>query len=350
MKVLYLTKYTRIGASSRMRSFQYFPYLERTGTKVIVRPLFNDQYLQSLYSGKSSPLSVISSYINRFFVLFTLYKYDKVVIEKELFPYLPAWPEWLMNKMGIKYIVDYDDAIFHNYDLHPNPIIRKLLGKKIDQVMKNSNTVIAGNSYLAKRAENAGSESIFILPTVIDLDRYVVKKAINRSSLVIGWIGTKSTFEKHLLPCKDWIQKAIDKYNVEFHIVGITQDMGLGNGVSYIPWSEETEVSSILNFDIGIMPLQDSVWEKGKCAYKLIQYMACGLPVIASPIGMNKEVVKNDINGFLAECEEEWLDSIGKLVRDAQLRINYGLNGRELVEKEYCLRVTSTKLENIISL
>lgn len=333
-----------MGASSRMRSFQYIPYLEKSGIGVIVKPLFNDQYLESLYSGRTSFLSVFSAYINRFFVLFTLYKYDKVVIEKELFPYLPAWPEWLMNKFGINYIVDYDDAIFHNYDMHSNPIIRKILGDKIDQVMKNSDFVIAGNSYLAKRAESAGSNSVLILPTVIDLERYIVKTHINKSSIVIGWIGTKSTFEKHLLPCKDWIQKAIKKYKVEFHVVGITQDMGLGNGVSYIPWTEETEVSSILNFDIGIMPLQDSVWEKGKCAYKLIQYMACSLPVIASPIGMNKEVVKNDINGLLAENEKEWLNSIGKLVENAQLRSDYGLNGRELVERKYCIQVTNEKL------
>lgn len=331
-----------------MRSFQYFPFLEKSEMKIIARPLFNDQYLKFLYSGRISSLSVVSAYIKRFFVLFSLYRYDKIVIEKELFPYFPAWPEWFMNKLGINYIVDYDDAIFHSYDLHPNPIIRKLLGNKIDQVMKNSKAVIAGNSYLAKRAEKAGSKHIFILPTVIDLNRYVVKKFIAKPSFVIGWIGTKSTFEKHLLPCKGWMEKAIAMYNVEFHIVGISEGMGIGSGLSYIPWTEETEVSSILNFDIGIMPLQDSVWEKGKCAYKLIQYMACGLPVIASPIGMNKEVVKNDLNGFLVENEKEWLTAIGKLVENAQLRSDYGLNGRELVERKYCIQVTNEKLLQII--
>src|SRR5690606_10269230 len=129
--------------------------------------------------------------------------------------------------LGVEYFVDYDDAVFHNYDLSSNKLIRKFLSKKIDWVMKFSGCVVAGNDYLADRARDAGAKRIEIIPTVIDLERYGVKNHGESSdSFVVGWIGTKTTFEKHLLPCRNWI-KEIQKENpdVHFHIVGITEDM-----------------------------------------------------------------------------------------------------------------------------
>jgi len=131
MKVLYLTKYSRLGASSRLRSFQYFPFLKENGIDVAFSPLFNDEYLKDLYSGKQSVKTIFSSYLKRFFILFTVFKYDKIVIEKELFPYLPALFERILAFAKVKYIVDYDDAIFHNYDLSPNKLIRFFLRNKI---------------------------------------------------------------------------------------------------------------------------------------------------------------------------------------------------------------------------
>jgi glycosyltransferase involved in cell wall biosynthesis len=349
MDILYFTKYSRKAASSRMRSFQYFPYLEKHGMNITVKPLFNDNYLKSIYEGKKSKIHVIQAYLSRLWALFSVYKYDKVVIEKELFPYMPAFFEWLFHLFNVKYIVDYDDAIFHNYDQHPSTLIKTLLGNKISSVMRYSYAVVAGNEYLAAKAFEAGAINVFIIPTVIDLDRYT-KSSKQDNKIIIGWIGTRSTFEKHLFPKKDWIKKAIAKHGVEFHVVGVTNDLGLGEGVLYFPWSELTEVNSILNFDVGIMPLEDSLWEKGKCSYKLIQYMACGLPVIASPVGMNNEVVQENVNGFLVRNEQEWLEAIEHYVKERTLRIDHGRKGRISVEQKYCLQVTAPQLLNIIRL
>lgn len=348
LKILYLTKYSRNAGSSRLRSFQYFPFLEKAGFQVSVSPLFSENYLVRLYAGKSTAKEALIGYAKRFFKLLTLGKYDRIVIEKELFPYLPAFAERLFNFFGVKYIVDYDDAIFHNYDQSSNPIIKKILSKKIDTVMKCSACVVAGNSYLAKRAENAGAKKIEIIPTVIDLERYPLISSQENQPLVLGWIGTKSTFEKHVLPYMSWFQKAVQENNIEFHIVGIEQDSTYGKKIKFFPWHEDSEVAMIQQFSIGIMPLQDSLWEQGKCSYKLIQYMACGKPVIASPVGMNEEVVKNGINGFTATNEEEWLRAIKILVEDENQRNTLGTAGREMVEKQFAIQATAEKWIQIL--
>ncbi len=365
MKILYLTKYTRLAGSSRMRSYQYFPYLEEAGMQVTVKPFFDDAYLKDFYAGKKNISAVVKSYVKRLGVLFSVFSYDRVVIEKEIFPFLPAWAEWMLKRLGIQYIVDYDDAIFHNYDQSSNPIIKKFLANKIAKVMRFSGTVVAGNQYLADYAARSGAKNIEIIPTVIDLERYPKKnndmqlppfRVGERSAseddkkCIVGWIGTKTTFEKHFLPCKDWIKALqIQEPNIRFHIVGITEDMDLGKNVKYIRWTEETEVAEILKMDIGLMPLQDSKWEKGKCAYKLIQYAACGIPGVASDVGMNKEVTVPGETGILASADEEWIQAIKTLKSNTELRHQMGRNARQLVEKKYCIQVTADKWCKILS-
>ena len=350
MKVLYLTKYTRLAGSSRMRSYQYFPYLEEAGMQVTVKPFFDDAYLKDFYAGKKNISAVVKSYVKRLGVLFSVFSYDKVVIEKEIFPFLPAWAEWMLKLLGIQYIVDYDDAIFHNYDQSANPIIKNFLGNKIANVMRFSGTVVAGNQYLADYAARSGAKNIEIIPTVIDLERYPIKQNADDEQFIVGWIGTKTTFEKHLLPCKNWI-KALQNQepNIRFHIVGITQDMDLGKNVKYIRWTEETEVVEILKMDIGLMPLQDSKWEKGKCAYKLIQYAACGIPGVASDVGMNREVTVPGETGILASADEEWIQAIKTLKSNTELRHQMGRNARKIVQERYCIQQTSTKWKQILN-
>lgn len=241
--------------------------------------------------------------------------------------------------------------------------------------MRFSGTVVAGNQYLADYATRSGAKNIEIIPTVIDLERYPVKNSDsdlelppnvilsgvegragersaseNNQKFVVGWIGTKTTFEKHLLPCKDWIKALqIQDPNIRFHIVGITEDMDLGKNVQYIRWTEETEVAEILKMDIGLMPLQDSKWEKGKCAYKLIQYAACGIPGVASDVGMNREVTVPGETGILASADEEWIQAIKTLKSNTELRHQMGRNARKKVEERYCIQQTSTKWLEILN-
>lgn len=349
MKILYLTKYSREGASSRLRSYQYMPNLIDQGFKVAVSPFFDEGYLNQVYTGRKPYFSVLKAYIKRFFKLFSLPAYDVLIIEYELFPYFPAWFEKLISFFRIPYIVDYDDAIFHNYDRHSNLLIRTMLKDKIDKVMRYSSYVIAGNSYLAERAEKAGAKLVQIIPTVIDISRYNLKQSLEKNSdkIIIGWIGSPSTF-KYVQQIASVLKEITEKFDVEIQIVGATGDLDFADNVKYIPWTEETEVDIISNFDIGIMPLPDNFWEKGKCSYKLIQYMGCKLPVIASPVGMNKEVVKENINGFLADTQNEWYDAFYKYIKDPVLRKQHGQAGFQLVTSIFNLSIASDTMASII--
>jgi glycosyltransferase involved in cell wall biosynthesis len=348
MKVLYLTKYSRNGASSRMRSYQYFPLLEKDGIQVTVSPFFDEKYLELLYTKQHiSKIKIASFYLNRLKKLFTIYSYDKVIIEKELFPYFFSWFEKLLFVFNVKYIVDYDDAIFHNYDLHPNKIIRFLLKNKIGNVMKFSNHVLAGNDYLATKANMSGAKKITILPTAIDMELYDTKFQNKSNKIIIGWIGSPTTYKyvENSIPILNVLAL---KYDFELQIVGAKKDPLTSGFIKYIPWTEETEVSLISGFDIGIMPLENTPWELGKCAYKIIQYMGCGIPVVASAVGMNKEAIVNGENGFLVTSEKEWMDTLGKLIEDKKLRIFLGQNGKKIVSNNYSTQVNYKKMVTIL--
>lgn len=349
MKVLFLTKYTAQGASSRMRTFQYLPLYKEAGIECVVKPFFNDSYLEHLYSGKGTASLVFSFYLKRLLVLLSILKYDKIYIEKEIFPYLPPFAEWILFILKRKYIVDYDDAIFHNYDLNKNIIVRIFLKNKIDSVMKYAEVVIAGNTYLAQRATDAGAKQTEIIPTVVDLTRYPKRSKKRQDKFVVGWIGTPSTFDKHLLLIKDWLIKAQQLLNVELHVIGITKsEVFMGGHIKLIPWTENTEAARLSEFDVGIMPLKDSPWERGKCAYKIIQYFAMGIPVIASDVGMNAEVCLNGETGFLANTEEEFLDALKFLITHEDVRNEMGMKGRQVVEKTFNVEASSKILTNII--
>lgn len=349
MKILLLSRYASLGASSRVRFLQYLPYFKEQGVEVIVKPLFSNSYVDALYSGDSKWTEILKGYFTRLFLLLTVYKYDLLIIEKELFPYMPATAERLLRLIGINYLVDYDDAIFHNYDRHKNPIVRRLLGNKIDVVMRCSSVVTVGNKYLAERARLAGAQRIEIIPTVVEASRYkVAQKTINQAPIV-GWIGTPKTsiYLQPLLPIFEAIKKDIP---VRFVAVGAHQEDFEGTAVEAWPWTEETEVSLIQQFDIGIMPLRDSHWERGKCGYKLIQYMACAVAVVASPVGVNSEIVELDVNGKFASSLDEWEQALRELLALGSDEIHkLGKAGRKSVEEWYSLEVQAQRfLEQLI--
>jgi glycosyltransferase involved in cell wall biosynthesis len=255
--------------------------------------------------------------------------------------------ERLLLVMGVPYIVDYDDAMFHRYDQHPSILVRALLGRKIDAVMRHADVVVAGNKYLAERARLAGATQIEVIPSVVDAARYKPLPHEGSETPIVGWIGTPMT-SRYLKPLIPVFQVLRNEFPVRFVAIGARSEEFEGTPIEARPWSEDTEVQSIQQIDIGIMPLQDSHWERGKCGYKLIQYMACGLPVVASPVGVNTEIVEHGVNGFLASDNARWLESLTALLSDAETRRRMGRKGREKVESWYCLQVQAPRLKRLI--
>lgn len=347
MRVLLLSRYDRLGASSRLRSLQYLPYLSKAGFDVTVAPLFGDDYVRGLYSGNISKLAVLKSYFARLRFIFKARQFDLVWLEYEMLPWLPSWIELALLPKNIPLVVDYDDAIFHRYDQHRLSLVRKLLGQKIDAVMRRADIVTAGNYYLAERAKKAGAQRVERLPTVVDAKRYAVIEKEDTSPVTIGWIGQPSSagYLSQLAPV---LKKMITKHSVRVVAIGPKPTQFQQLPIEVKPWSEETEAADIAQFDIGIMPLSDDLWEKGKCGYKLIQYMACGKPVVATPVGVNSEIVRHGVNGFLAKTETEWCDAIDVLCKDAALRKRMGDAGRKIMEQNYSLQVAAPRLAKLL--
>ncbi|MBP1924076.1 glycosyltransferase involved in cell wall biosynthesis [Halorubrum alkaliphilum] len=349
ISVLFLTKYDRKGASSRYRAFKYFPYLEKEGIQCSYESLFTNKYLTDLFENGNRKIShIVKCYVRRIYDLFSAHSYDLVFLQKELFPYLPAVVERLFSSVNIRYILDIDDAIFHNYDLSDNYLVEYILGKKIDVVMRNSEMVIAGNEYLASRARQAGAPSTEIIPTVIDLDQYPTEPSEqNGNPFVIGWIGSPST-SHYVEELSDVLRRIADQRQIEVRLIG-SGDVSLP-GVPYEvrEWSEETEVDDLRDIDVGIMPLHDTPWTRGKCGFKLIQYMGMWKPVVASPVGVNRDLVDNGVNGYLADSQAQWINSLLDLCDNPDKRNAMGVNGHNIVEDNYCYSVTGPKIVDII--
>ena len=344
-----MTRYCRAGPSSRYRFFQFLPFLEKENFQVTVSPLFNEQYIKNLFSGqrKFKPLNPALAYMKRTAKLLFDQNYDLVWMEKEALPWIPAFMEKMLYKKSVPFVIDYDDAIFHRHDQHPNPLVRGLLSKKIENIMACSRVVVVGNRYLAKYAQKAGAPRVEILPTVVDLSKYKVKENFDSSCFKIGWVGSPST-SRHINIASEALKYICLKNNVEFRAMGALQKDIVAIPGKLIPWNAETETMELTRFDVGIMPLPDTPWEKGKCGFKLIQYMAAGLPVIASPVGMNSEIVDHGVNGFLASSTDEWIKYLEILKEDLDLRRTMGAESREKVEKIYSLKVVAPKLISII--
>jgi len=344
MRVLLLSKYDRMGASSRLRSYQYLPYLKQNGVDVTVSPLFYDGYVRDHYKHRVSRWRVLLAYMSRLYLLSSVGSYDLVWVEKEALPWLPACIELFFLRRIATIAVDYDDAVFHRYDGHHSALIRLLLGRKIDRIMAASDLVIAGSEYLIERARVAGAARIEKLPTVVDLTRYDVRSnRRNEGDVTIGWIGSPGT-ESYLLPLLPVFRLLQQRYGVRIVAVGANERKEFRDLLEVRPWSESTEVALLCQLDVGIMPLPDAPFERGKCAYKLIQYMASGKPIVASPIGENVVAVRSNVNGFLASSESEWLAALTKFCNDTLLRERCGKAGRAIAEKKYSLAATAPRL------
>ncbi len=354
MKLLALTRFGPEGGSSRVRFYEYAPWLAQAGIQFEFQALLSPRYLQQLYATKTRSLpELLEDYLKRAKHLISASQYDIWWIEKELWPYAPYFLEKCFTRKSPVKIYDYDDAVFHTYDRSPSAITRTVLGRKIDQVMGAADIVFAGNTYIGARAIAAGAAQVELLPSVVDLSRYPlvkragpsVQKPDNRP--IIGWVGSPST-RIELTSISSTLERIVKRTNCRFVTVGDGGTTLLFDGHESKSWTYEGEVAQLHDFDIGIMPLRDLEFQRGKCGYKLIQYMACSKPVVASPVGVNCQIVKHGINGYLASTEKEWESRLVELLDDVKLRRQIGINGRATIETEYSFQVTGPKVAQLM--
>lgn len=349
MKALMLTRYERSGASSRLRMIQYGDALQSQGIDHSLAPFFDHSYLERLYSGQSTHGPTFSAYARRVSQLRQAGHADLLWLEKEALLWLPWVIERALIPTDIPLVVDYDDAVFHRYDMHASSAVRRLFGRKLDWLMGSAALITAGNRYLADRATAAGALRVEIVPTVVDLAAYTIRPApLPTQSPSIGWIGTPSTWSEYMVPLMPLLEQVAEAHGARIAVVGAGRAAESHPLLDNLPWTEDSEVARIHAMDIGIMPLTDTPWARGKCGYKLIQYMACGLPVIASPVGVNAEIVEHGVNGFLASTEAEWTEALRTLLSDPVLRARMGEEGRRKVEREYSLQVWGPRVAQIL--
>ena len=347
MKVLVLSKYGHLAASPRHRFLQYAPHLAEHGIELTFSPLFDNAYLKQRFdSGRAPPPAVLRAYARRVLALLTTNRWDLAWVHCELFPYWPGVTERALRLRGLPYVYDYDDAIFHMYDEHRLPVVRTVLGRKLAPVIGGAQAVIAGSGYLARYAERFNSR-VTVVPTVVDMKRYGLKPerpATDR--LTVGWIGSRSTSE-HLEVIAPALRALATEVPLKLIATGARPLNIPGVDVEVRPWSEDSEVQDLHEADVGIMPLPDRPWTRGKCAFKLIQYMAAGLPTVSSPVGANSEVV-NDETGLFASTTEEWVAALRRLRDSVELRKKLGLAGRARALKYFSLESQKDRVRKIL--
>jgi glycosyltransferase involved in cell wall biosynthesis len=348
MKILALMKYDDLAASTRQRLLQYQCYFLAVGIEVRCAPLLSNEYLNDTFQGCKPRMSlVIKSYFKRLSILTAGESFDAIWVHCESFPFLFGFLERLVFLRGKPVIYDFDDAIFHQYDLNRNWIVRTFLGKKLQALLRGSALAICGNRYLQEYAAQY-CKWTEIVPTVVDTNVFIPKAyEVLSEHLIIGWIGSPSTWQ-YVLPLVETLSKLGQEFDVDIRIVGAGQNAKSIPHFEFVDWIEESEVEEIQNMDIGIMPLPDEPWARGKCGYKLIQYMACGVAVVASPVGVNSVIVEDGFNGVLASTPAEWEAALRKLLSDHALRTQMGIRGRQKVETEFSLKIHGPRLVEFV--
>lgn len=341
MKLFAFMKYGAKAASTRQRLLQYVPALEAAGIEVEWHPLIASERI-----GRSKGLAHLpataAAYAGRAAQFAAARRADLIWVHKELFPFAPGVVEASVTRIGPPVVYDMDDAIFHNYDLHRQGAVRSLLGGRFETMLSRAAAASCGNAYLRDYAARF-CRVAEVIPTTLDTDIYrPATDAGARPVPVIGWIGSPTTWP-YMAPLVPMLEELVRAGRATVRIVGSGADPARFPHFTLVDWREDREVEEIQRMDIGVMPLTDDPWSRGKCGYKLIQYMACGLPVVASPVGVNGDMVRGE-NGRLATTPEEWRAALDELIGDPALRRRMGTAGRQVAERDYSLAAHAPRL------
>lgn len=341
MNILLIVPYPKNQApSQRFRIEHFLDDFEKANITYQYEPFINESTWKVLYQSKNSfkkLVGIINGFLNRIRLLFKLKKYDYVYLHREASPLGPPVFEFIIAKILKKKIIyDFDDAIWLPNTSQQNKIAASLKWHhKVASICKWSYKISCGNGYLAEYAKRF-NENVFIIPTVVETDtrHAIIKKHTEKNYPIIGWTGSHSTlpYLDELIP----ILKELEKnYSFEFLVIANQNPKLPLKNFRFIKWNEETEIEDLSQIDIGVMPLPNNQWTKGKCGFKAIQYMALGIPAVVSPVSVNKKIVNHQINGFLCENESDWKNTLTQLLINSSLREKMGISAREKIKSDY---------------
>jgi glycosyltransferase involved in cell wall biosynthesis len=322
----------------RYRLEQWEPLLRERGVDITFAS-FEDEELHALLYKRGmmgKKLQLVTRGLGRRLSLVRKVKgYDLVYILREAALLGPPVFERLIAQSGVPVVFDFDDAIFVSYRSPSNGYLSYLkFASKTKTICRIASHVMVGNPYLAEYARQV-NDRVTVIPTTIDTEKYRVPARKEKTGpTVIGWTGSHSTVQ-HLDTMRGALKKLAEQESFRLRVIGTPSYECAPVDVEAMPWRAETELEDLSEIDIGMMPLPDDRWSKGKCGLKALQFMALGIPTICSPVGVNTDIIQDDQNGFIAATEDEWVDKLSRLLRSAELRRRLGDAGRATVEEKY---------------
>lgn len=351
MRVLCLVPYPSLGASNRLRVEQYARPLAAKSIHLEISPYLDDLAYRILYRPGHVPAkarALLRGLLRRLRDAARARRYDLVLVHRESAPFGPPLLERLLAALGVPYVLDFDDAIFLPA-VHPvNRQWRWLRpAGRVEESARRAAAVIVGNEYLATRARKWNAD-VIVLPTPVDTDRIRPRTAPHQQRpTVIGWIGSDTT-AAYLRIVDRPLAAVADRDDVEVRVIGGYYLNPAIARLSVRPYDLEREPGELQEFDIGILPEPDDDWTRGKGAFKAILYMASGLPVVASAVGVNCDVVVHGVTGYCVRDEGEWCEALRRLLSDATLRRRLGTAGRERAERLYAVDVLAPRLAEVL--
>jgi|694.fasta_scaffold70759_2 glycosyltransferase involved in cell wall biosynthesis len=324
----------------RFRFEQYFSYLEENGYSCELSWLLNEED-DSIFYSKGNVLNkaamLTKHHRKRMLDLRRIHEYDIVFIFREALMTRSLYFEKRISTSGARVIFDFDDAIWLNDTSDANRLFKWMKRpSKIADTIGLADLVFAGNSYLANYARQF-NQNVVVVPTTIDTDQYINHRIQrNDQRILIGWSGSITTI-KHFEYALPFLTVIRDRFGdkVAFKVIGDGSYRNSQLNIQGIPWRKQSEISDLSEIDIGIMPLPDDEWARGKCGLKGLQYMALSIPTIMSPVGVNRDIIQDGVNGFLASNLEQWVEKISLLITDRAIAAQIGRAARQTVLEKY---------------
>lgn len=332
----------------RFRIEQWAPLMAAQGVEMTFVPFLRPEAMGIVYRPGHTLAKLgetASGYARRAALLAGRLPFDVAYVYREAALFGTAWIEGLLARR-IPFVFDFDDAIYMPDSAAVNKRVAWLKSPtKTNAICRLARAVTVGNEDLAHYAARHSS-SVTVIPTTIDTEEYLPAERAPNPRPVVGWSGSTTTLP-YLEPLGPALRELRRRIDFELHVMGGQLSMP-GVDVVCAPWRRETEIAGLRAFDVGLMPLLDDEWSRGKCGLKALQYMALGIPPVVSPVGVNTRIVSDGINGFHAQSDAEWVDRIERLLRDAELRMRLGREARQTVVERFSARVQAPRMAEVL--